>query len=368
MKFLFLLSALPLVLSSAIVPRAPDVSLNPRANGLTPTVNSALYLVDGGAGTYPRLAQLADGSILGTVTAFDGATHILTVTRSTDGGSTFSAWGTIATGTGDLDNTFLQQLPNGDIVATFRNHDLDGTTYTFYRITACISTDNGATWTFLSQVNERAATVTNNGLWEPWQRISNSGALQVYYSSENSAIDQDILVQSSTDNGLTWSAPITVAGATTTGRDGMPSCAEFTASGTVRLICIFETTEGTAPRFNVKSVVSINDGASFSERSQVYVPTGTNTNAGAPFIVTTTAGTLVAAFQTDEDTEAGIWPDGASFKILTSLSTDPQVWGQKTIVLPVQSLWGSLFRNEGSATVIGCADNGGARCHEVSFA
>jgi hypothetical protein len=62
-------------------------------------------------------------------------------------------------------------------------------------------------------------------------------------------------------------------------------------------------------------------------------------------------------------------PNGASYKILTSLSTDPPVWGQKTTVLPVQSLWGSLFRRvDGTATIVACADNGGARCHQVSFA
>ncbi|KAJ6485786.1 neuraminidase [Mycena sanguinolenta] len=346
MRLLFLLSALGLTFASAVRPRTPDVALSLRANGLAPTIDPTVYLVDGGAGTYPRLASLADGSVLGTVTTFSGAVKTLTVTRSTDGARTFTAWGTIATSTGDLDNAFLKQLANGDIVATFRNHDMSGSTYTFYRITSCISHDNGKTWTFLSQVDQRAATATNNGLWEPWQRIAKSGALQVYYSSENSAADQDILMRSSTDNGLTWSAAITeslcITGATTTGRDGMPSCADFTASGVARVICIFETTEGTAPRFTVKSVVSTNDGASFGERTQVYVPTGTVTNAGAPFIVQTSGGTLVAAFQTDEDTAKQIWPDGASFKILTSLSTDPQAWGQKTTVLPVQSLWGSL--------------------------
>ena len=58
-------------------------------------------------------------------------------------------------------------------------------------------------------------------------RISNSGALQVYYASENANDDQDILMQTSTDNGATWSGTKTVAGATTTGRDGMPGVASM---------------------------------------------------------------------------------------------------------------------------------------------
>ena len=65
----------------------------------------------------------------------------------------------------DLDNAFLLQLPNGHIIAAFRNHDEAGGKPTFYRITVCVSTDGGQSWSFLSQVNQRAATATNNGLW-----------------------------------------------------------------------------------------------------------------------------------------------------------------------------------------------------------
>ncbi|KAJ7777333.1 glycoside hydrolase family 93 protein [Mycena metata] len=372
MKFaLSLLSAITLAFASEPTINSRITGLSSRANGLAPTVDPTTYVpVSGGGGTYPRLAQLADGSVLATTTTSSGATHILTVTRSTDGARTFSAWGTVSTGTGDLDNLFLKQLANGDILATFRNHDKNSAgNYTIYRITASISHDNGKTWAFLSQVETRTATAIKNGLWEPFIRIAKSGAIQVYYAAENSAADQDILMRSSTNGGTTWSAATTVAGATTTGRDGMPGCTDFTSGGTARVLCIFETTEGTAPAYTVKSVVSINDGVSFGERRQVYVPTGSGNNAGAPQVVTTTGGTLVASFMTDEDTSAHIWPNGGSMKILTSLSSDPAVWGQKTTVLPVTSVWPGIFaRSDGSNTAVGCADNSGAKCHEISFA
>jgi len=278
----------------------------------------------------------------------------------------------VATGTGDLDNLFLMQLPNGDVLATFRNHDRTSAgVYTFYRITSCISHDNGQTWSFLSQVDQRTPTATNNGLWEPFIRISKSGVIQVYYAAENSATDQDILMRTSTDNGVTWSAATTVAGGTTTGRDGMPGCTDFTTpTGAARVLCVFETTENTFPLFTVKSVVSTDDGVTWSERTQVYVPSGTQHNAGAPQVTTTTAGTLVVSFMTDENhTGASVWPSGAAMKILTSLSMDPAVWGQKTTVLPISSLWPSVYRQvDGSATVVGCADNSGARCRSISFA
>jgi hypothetical protein len=154
----FLVSLLAAVLTgnaSALTSRAGvNPSVNPSSISLSPT----------GGGTYPRLANVQDG-ILAAYTAFNGGTHILTITRSTDGGKTFSAWGTVASGTGDIDNPDLVQLPNGDIVCTFRNHDKNSSgAYTWYRITATVSTDGGKTWTYLSQVQERAASGVN-GLW-----------------------------------------------------------------------------------------------------------------------------------------------------------------------------------------------------------
>jgi hypothetical protein len=125
MKFIFLLSALTLAFAT---------DLQPRANNLVPTVDPTVYLPDGGSGTYPRLTHLVDGSVLGAVSTVKNGTKILTVTRSTDGARTFSTWGTVATGTGDLTNLVLIQLANGDVIAAARNHDKSGGTYTKYRV------------------------------------------------------------------------------------------------------------------------------------------------------------------------------------------------------------------------------------------
>ncbi|KAF8313893.1 glycoside hydrolase family 93 protein [Clavulina sp. PMI_390] len=342
-----------LVSSTPLEPRSP----------LNPSLGSAVQLNPSGGGTYPRVATVS-GYLLSTFTVITNGVHTLTVTKSTDNGNTWSALGTIATGTGDLDNAFLVQLNNGHVVATFRNHDKNSSgAYTYYRITACISTDGGATWAFLSQVDQRTASGVN-GLWEPFARISSAGALQVYYAAENSSSDQDILMRTSTDNGATWSAATTVAGGSTTGRDGMPACTNFN-DGSTALICVFETTEGTGT-FTVKRVLSRNDGATWGEREQVYIPTGTSNNAGAPFITTTTGGTLVVSFMTDEDTSLHQWVTGASMKIVTSNSVDPEVWGQKTTVFGVQANWPGLHAlSDGS--ILGCVDYSGAKCKRITF-
>lgn len=57
---------------------------------------------------------------------------------------------------------------------------------------------------------------------------------------------------------------------------------------------------------------------------------------------------------------------GANFKIVTSPSSDPESWGQKTTVAGVQSNWpGLLALSDG--TVLGCAETGGVYCHSISF-
>ena len=85
-------------------------------------------------------------------------------------------------------------------------------------------------------------------------------------------------MRTSTDNGTSWSKEaITVSGGTTIGRDGMPGCTSFPGNPS-KVLCVFETTEGTGSLFTVKSVVSNNDGATWGERSQVYVPTGIGNN------------------------------------------------------------------------------------------
>ena len=148
-----------------------------RRTGLVPHVPSANIVLSPSGGAYPRVTSLSDGSYLAVFTTSSGGNKTLTVTRSTDGGNTFSAWSTIATSPGDLDNGFLLQLPNGNVVAAFRNHDLSGSTYTYYRLTACLSTDGGKTWSFLSQINQRAATSTDNGLWVSLSVLQGFGLL-----------------------------------------------------------------------------------------------------------------------------------------------------------------------------------------------
>lgn len=187
------------------------------------------------SGAYPRANSVtySDGTsgLIGGYTSTADDTYTLMVVQSNNTGNTWDVIGSVAQGAStshDIDNPYLLQLASGRIIYAYRNHDKDSTTgdYTYYRITVSYSDDFGANWLFLSQVVERAATSTNNGVWEPFLRLSNDGTtVQCYYSSENSQSDQDSYMKYSSNGGETWSDAIQVSGQDVTSRDGMTGVA-----------------------------------------------------------------------------------------------------------------------------------------------
>ncbi|KAM5534109.1 hypothetical protein V8D89_012290 [Ganoderma adspersum] len=294
-----------------------------RRAGPVPHVASANIVLEPDGGGYPRVTSLSDGTLLASYTAYGGDNRTLDVMRSTDGGKKFGPWGTVAHWheTGNLDNfTFLLQLRDGRVVAAYRNHELDADREaTRYRLTAS------------------------------------------YYSTENSATDQDILLQTSTDNAATWSAPSTISGGTTTGRDGMPCCANFN-DWSEKLMCVFKTTEGSPGlksfSINDKSVVSTDDGKTWGTRSQVFKPSANGKNGNAlPQIVALPDGNLVVSFMTDEDTTL---KDNHTLKIVMGPPVATGDWGQKTTVTRPQS--------ESDGSVLGCAGaSAGLICKDIMF-
>lgn len=255
-----------------------------------------------GAGTYPRATRLADGSLLGVYTATSNGNNVITTTHSVDQGSTWNKLGTVTNGVGDIDNPFLLQLPDGRVICAFRNHSKDPSTgeYTTFRITICYSNDNGATWAFLSQPASGPGPV--NGIWEPFLRLSSSNDIQLYYSYENDSNDQDSLMRTSTDGGVTWSSPSTISGGGVTARDGMLGVAISPGGSSLDLIAVFESYDSSGTKlFSIHAVSSSDDGATWGDRRLVYTATGADNNAGAPQIINV-GGTLVVSLQSPLDT------------------------------------------------------------------
>ncbi|KAG2176412.1 hypothetical protein INT43_005646 [Umbelopsis isabellina] len=338
--------------------------------GTTPSLVGSPVAMAPSGGTYPRSTRLSTGQLLGIYTAFSGNNNVITVCQSTNNGASWTDIGTVTTGVGDIDNGYLLELPttasgasHRRILAVFRNHSRTGTSpnyvYTYYRITVCYSDDGGKTWSYLSQPEGKSPP---NGIWEPFMRLAHDGSIQLYYARENSATDQDIVQHISKDGGATWGPMATIAGATTTGRDGMPGVTEFNTGSGNKLLCIFETTED-GP-FHVKSVTSSDDGITWGNRATVYVPTGTNNNAGSPQVATLGGNVLVSIFMTDEDTSTHAWIQGAGVKALTS--SDGVTWGNKLSVSPPQTNWPGIIPLNNNQ-MLALFDHNGARSQAIQL-
>jgi len=188
------------------------------------------------------------------------------------------------------------------------------------------------TWQFLSQAAEQAAASQPNGLWEPFLRVTGSGAVQVYYSRENNANDQDLIMSSSSDQGATWTAPIAVIGTDKTdARDGMIGIAANGAAA--NLLAVFESVENGI--FQVQKSESSDDGNTWGPRGVVYAaPNGLNAQSPQ---VANVGGALVAIFMTNEDSGvAGTAQEAV--KIVTS-GDGGNTWGNKLTVGPAPSFW-----------------------------
>ncbi|KAL8941403.1 MAG: hypothetical protein Q9211_001844 [Gyalolechia sp. 1 TL-2023] len=303
-----------------------------------------------GAGTYPRATRLRDGTILGVYTGFQSGNTVLQTVISTNNGATWSPLGEVGRGpsnANDIDNPFLIQLPSPSnrILCAFRNHSKNPSTgaYDYFRITMTYSDDNGRSWRFLSEPAGNPGPVEGN--WEPYLRTAaTDNSLQLYYSHENNADDQDTLQRISHDGGATWGPITCVSGDGVTSRDGMTSVAALGSANPTSLILVYETV--TTGMLSLGAVFSTDDGKSWSGRKTIYTPSSPNTSAGAPQVINSGGGTLVVSFLTNEDealgTPSSSYTDRSAAKVVTS-EDGGQTWGNKVTVGEPQSSWPGLL-------------------------
>jgi hypothetical protein len=316
------------------------------SRGSIPALDGAAAVMDPGNAEYPRSTnRFPNGTMIGAFTLTtpdDDPVSVLKTVETEDGGRSWSALSEVFRGpraTHDMNNPFPFVLSSGRVLYAFRNHERNrkGGEFTFFRISISYSDDKGVNFQYLCTVDERVANGVN-GLWEPFIRYAHDGkTLQIFYSSENNAGDQDSIMRTSNDDGVTWSAPRTISGAGIEARDGMLGIAPIDNDGA--LIAVFETTEN--GRFVVGSVTSSDDGATWGNRQLVYTPGAAPLSAGAPQ-VWNVWGTLVVSFVTNEDR-----PDSTTgyincaTKIITSIDGGKS-WGNKLTVFGDQSNWAGM--------------------------
>ncbi|KAJ4299167.1 hypothetical protein N0V90_004411 [Kalmusia sp. IMI 367209] len=301
-------------------------------------VKDGAAVVFGKSGTYPRAVRLADNSLLGVYTQNAGGNHTLTTVKSTDNGASWNPLGIVDTAPAssrDLDNPYVHQMPNGQVLCAFRNHDLgNGPNQdpTWYRITITVSDNLGQDWRFLTQAIEMPGGA--DGPWEPFMQTALDGSTQLYYSKETGPGGQDSIVRETTTNGQSWSAERVFTGADTNARDGMIGVAPVAPNSATK-VAIFES--GTDGHFIVQTVRTTTDGKTW-EPTRYTVSSSPSSNAGAPQIIRV-GSTLVASFGTNES--GGTWPEGA---LALMVSRDGgKTWTDKTIVHALPAMWAGLI-------------------------
>ncbi|PVH79476.1 glycoside hydrolase family 93 protein [Cadophora sp. DSE1049] len=342
----------------------------------TPSLSGApIDLTGNNVGSaYPRANYLSNGNILAAYTAFPPGTNnqVLTLVTSSDNGLTWSRTGTAASksiAAGTLDNPYPFQLPSGRILLAFRNHDIDSAgKFVYYRITLSYSDDLGANWKYLSDAMiVDASPDFENGIWEPLMRLGVDGTLQMYYSHERAAEDQDNVYLTSADGGATWSkTEIPVSGSNHNGRDGMVGVAGIREGNGTNLIAVFETNTNAGP-FSIYAVSSSNGGATWTNRRLVYTASTTGRHAGAPQVVNV-GGTLVVSFMTDEDVAASSWnwPIVAASKMLVSVDGG-LTWKNKLQVFAPNSQWPSLLALRDEDAFLYLTSQGNVKAQKVTL-
>ncbi|MBP2161491.1 sialidase family protein [Asticcacaulis sp. BE141] len=183
-------------------------------------------------GMYPRVVRAGDGPqspVVASVTAFDNGTHA-DIFRSDDDGATFTKTGEVR------DPDFNTGLCCGGLYALpiaignlkagtllYASSVGQGIETAPMQLKIHSSTDQGKTWTYLSNCYTAPVNRKGGGLWEVEFLITKDGKLACLFSDETVPGHSQILQQSVSSDGIHWSAPKAIVKlAPPADRPGMP--------------------------------------------------------------------------------------------------------------------------------------------------
>jgi hypothetical protein len=125
----------------------------------------------------------------------------------------------------------MVELADGTILLAMRNRQTD---LNWFGLPVVKSTDGGATWNFLSQIdtNPNGQGRFDRGLWEPFLYVLPGGCIAAFYASEKHADDnpsysQTVSERISCDKGASWGSEIFAAAQSGSARPGMPGFARM---------------------------------------------------------------------------------------------------------------------------------------------
>ena len=276
--------------------------------------SQSLQLIQSG-GNYARVARV-DSSHVACIYEHDG----VRLKRSADNGKSWGDEIKVASLDGyNAANPELLILPNGDWLCSFngrprrvapstydgKTKNPDGSQNLLpFTIETCRSSDAGLTWSAPVAVY-RAGTTGAVGCWEPRAIVAPGGSIQLYFANEfpyDKSDEQQITRLISRDNGHTWSAPQTVS-FRAQARDGMPVPIVLHNGKTVMAIEDNGLSGTFKPVIIAPQTNGYIDGASRYRWSALQEPLAVAAYAGAPYLCQMKNGTTVLSAQLAPDGE-----------------------------------------------------------------
>ncbi len=284
---------------------------------------------------YPRFLELNTGQLICVFdTKIKDLDNKVMVAENINGTEKWKLLSTASFGNGDAANGHLIQLKNGHLLLAYRLIN-----DSFKSIKVSISKDKAKTWKHLSTI------ITNSeGVWEPFMLQNPDDEILIFYANEkyrNSSpvYPQVIEMRRSYDNAQSWSPPVLVT-AFEHSREGMPAVARLN-DGTI--MTVFEANCPPHPLV-LMSVISKDNGNTWTPRKILYKPDKPGKRAAAPFLINTKNGRLFLSFQTDED-KLKTGELFCEMKVLESRDLG-KTWGHKTKPFCVNkgfALWNTLI-------------------------
>jgi hypothetical protein len=190
-------------------------------------------------GGWGRMVHLTNGNWLCVTTQYPAGTNsYLRISRSTDNCRSWLILASVKEPDRTLDNGEIIQLLDGTVLLTMRSL-IDSNSYV---LPVYASANNGATWTYRSNIDTSSGTIAaqGKGLWEPDFWVLDDGRLVVTYANEtHPGYSQLVSERVSTDGGTNWGAEIYAAAQVGGGslRPGMPQMVRM-ANG--KYLLVFE--------------------------------------------------------------------------------------------------------------------------------
>jgi hypothetical protein len=311
-------------------------SLDAGATWSLPVALNTNAATDSGLDLYPELTTDGAGIWIAVWASADslggtiGTDFDILFARSTDGGVTWSPPAPLntnaATDVGFDREPDIVTDGMGTWCSVWRSGDaLGGTIGADDDILIARSTDGGVTWSLPSPLNTNAGTDTGND-YNPRLATDGSGNWVAVWTSKDSlggtiGTDEDILTATSTDGGVTWTAPaaLNTNAATDVGNDAEP---QITTDGHGRWVAIWygATLESARPSDDdIRIARSTDIGTRWS------LPVPLNNNAAHdrafesdPQLATDGAGTWLAVWDTQDSLGGTI---GNDFDIVAARGT-----------------------------------------------